>query len=154
MKKIIVQEMVTVNGFFAGPKGEIDWHNVNAEFNDVAIAFLDTVDTLLFGHITYDLMAGYWPSPVVIKDDPIVAGKMNSLKKIVFSKTLETAGWNNSTIVSTIDRSTIQKLKQSEGKDMAVFGSGMIVTALTDLGLVDEYRLIVNPVVLKDGKTL
>lgn len=154
MRKIIVQEMLTVDGFFAGANGEIDWHVVDGEFNEVAIRFLDTVDTLIFGRVTYDLMAGYWPKPDALKDDPTVAGKMNALAKIVFSKTVEKPEWNNTTMRGSIDAEEIAKMKLLPGKDMAIFGSGMIVAQLTRLGLIDEYRFITNPVILGKGKTL
>jgi dihydrofolate reductase len=154
MRKIIVQEMITVDGFFAGPKGEIDWHHVDAEFNEHSVEFLNTIDTLMFGRITYDLMASYWPTPEGLKDDPIIAEKMNSLSKIVFSKTLAKATWNNSKMFSEINAEEIKKMKEVSGKDIAIFGSGIIVTALTELGLIDEYRFIVNPVILGKGKTL
>jgi len=146
--------MITVDGFFAGEKGEIDWHHVDAEFNENATKFLDTVDTLMFGRVTYDLMESYWPTSAALKDDPIIANKMNSLRKIVFSKTADKALWNNSMMFSEISEDEIKKMKQSPGKDIAIFGSGMIVSALTDLGLIDEYRFIVNPVILGKGKTL
>ena len=154
MRKIIVQEMLTVDGFFAGPNGEIDWHNVDAEFNEFAIANLDTIDTLMFGRITYELMAGYWPSPDALKDDPNVAARMNNLKKLVFSKTPELMEWNNSSFLSEIDADAIKQMKNAPGKDIDIFGSGQIVTALARLGLIDEYRFFMNPVILGDGRTL
>ena len=153
MRKIIVQEMITVDGFFAGTKGEIDWHNVDAEFNDFAISMLTTADTLLFGRTTYDLMASYWPTQAGIEDDPVVAERMNSLQKVVISKTLQNAEWNNSMVLSEINKNEIMKMKEAPGKDILIFGSGTIVSALTKLGLVDEYRLIVNPVILGEGKS-
>jgi len=154
MRKIIVQEMLSVDGFFARPNGEIDWHVVDAEFNDYASSVLDSVDALVFGRVTYDLMAGYWPSPDALKDDPIIAAKMNALPKIVFSKTRETLDWNVSQILHEIDPKAIQGLKEQPGKDLIIFGSGTIVSALTQLGLVDEFRLFVAPVILGKGKTL
>src|SRR5258708_12246126 len=96
MKKLLVSEMVSVDGFFAGPNGEIDWHNVDEEFNTFAIEQLDSVDTLVFGRVTYELMASYWPTAEALKDDSVVAAKMNALPKIVFSKTLENLPGNNS----------------------------------------------------------
>jgi dihydrofolate reductase len=154
MRKIIVSEMISVDGFFAGPNGEIDWHNVDAEFNEYAIEMLKSLDTLMFGRITYDLMASYWPAEPALKDDPIVAGYMNSLAKIVFSKTQTSLPWNNTTVRNEIVAEEIMNMKQQPGKDIAIFGSGTIVTALTKLGLIDEYRLTVNPVVLGKGKPL
>jgi dihydrofolate reductase len=146
--------MVTVDGFFAGPNGEIDWHVVDAEFNEYAIAMLNAADTILFGRITYEMMASYWPMPPATTNDPIVAERMNNLAKIVFSTTQENLAWNNSTVVKTIDSAEIMKMKQAPGKDILILGSGTIVSAFAGLGLIDEYRLIVNPVVLGAGKTL
>ena len=154
MRKVIVSMMVTLDGFFAGPNGEIDWHVVDDEFNEYADDFLSSVDTLLFGRVTYQLMADYWPSPSATTDDPIIADKMNQLHKIAFSKTLEKVEWNHSRLVKGNIAEEIAKLKQQPGKDMAIFGSGSIVSTFTQLGLIDEYRIIVNPVVLGSGKPL
>ncbi len=154
MRKIIVQEMLSADGFFCGPKGEIDWHLVDAEFNDAAVGFLDTLDTLIFGRVTYDLMAGYWPTEGALKDDPRVAERMNALQKIVFSTTIDRSPWNNTVMKNTIDAKEIAGLKHAEGKDIAIFGSGMVVAQLARLGLIDGYRFIVNPVVLGVGRTL
>ncbi len=146
--------MITVDGFFAGPNGEIDWHRVDAEFNQDSMEFLENVDTLMFGRVTYDLMASYWPTPEGLKDDTVIASKMNSLPKIVFSKTENKALWNNSKMITEINAEEIKKIKQAPGKDIAIFGSGMIVSALTELDLIDEYIFIVNPVILGKGKSL
>ena len=157
MKKIVVFNMVSVDGFFAGPNGEIDWHNVDeaGEFNEFAISQLkEEVGVILFGRATYELMAGYWPKDGAIKDDPVVAANMNSLPKIVFSRTLEKAGWNNTTLAKTVDPAEINRMKQEIGKDIFIFGSGQLVQEFARLGLVDEYRLMVNPVALGSGKVL
>jgi dihydrofolate reductase len=154
MRKIIVREMITVDGFFAGVNGEIDWHQVDEEFNADSAEFLEGVDTLIFGRVTYDLMASYWPTEEVMKEDPIIAGKMNSLEKIVFSKTVEKSDWNNTKMHLDIKKDEIEKLKQSPGKDIAIFGSGTIVSVFAELGLIDEYIFVVNPMILGKGKTL
>ena len=151
MRNVIVSMMVTLDGYFAGPNGEIDWHVTGEEFNEYAIALLDSVDTLIFGRVTYSGMASYWPTPTALKNDPEVAGKMNELSKIVFSKTLDKVEWQNSRLIKEIDRSVIQKMKAQPGKDLAIFGSGSIVSAFTQLGLIDEYRLLYNPVVFGSG---
>ncbi|HLE42001.1 MAG TPA: dihydrofolate reductase family protein [Nitrospirota bacterium] len=154
MRKVFVFNLVTLDGYFEGPRREIDWHNVDAEFNEYAIGMLNSVDTLLFGRVTYELMAGYWPTPDAMKNDPIVAGKMNSLPKIVFSRTLDKVAWNNSRLVKSNVEEEIQKIKKQQGKDIVILGSGSIVSELAPLGLIDEYRLMVNPVVLGAGKPL
>ena len=154
MKKLILQMMVSVDGYFEGPSRELDWHNVDAEFNDLAISFLDTVDTLLFGRVTYELMAGYWPTEHAIKDDPIVAGKMNALHKVVVSRTLKKVEWNNSTLVKGDLIEEVRRLKQQPGKDIAIFGSSDVAVPLVHQDLLDEFRIMVNPVILGRGKSL
>lgn len=154
MRKLFVFNLVTLDGYFEGPSREIDWHNVDAEFNKYAVDMLNSVDTLLFGRVTYELMASFWPTPDAIKNDPIVAEKMNSLPKIVFSRTLDKVAWHNTRLVKDNIEEEIEKMKQLPGKDMALLGSGSIVTQFAQRGLMDEYRIMVNPIVLGDGKTL
>jgi dihydrofolate reductase len=152
MRKLIFQMMITLDGYFEGPHREIDWHNVDAEFNDYAIDLLNNVDVLLFGRVTYQLMASYWPTSAAMANDPIVAEKMNSLSKIVFSKTLEKAEWNNTWLLRENVGEEITKLKKQQGKDIAIFGSSELALTLVRLGLIDEFRIFVNPVVLGSGK--
>ena len=154
MRKVLVSEMISLDGYFAGPHGDLSWHNVDDEFNALSIEQLDSVDTLLFGRVTYGFMASYWPSAEGLADDPIVAGKMNALAKIVFSTTLTHAEWQNSRIVKAQAAEEIATHKQQPGKDMLIFGSGTLVTTLAEHGLIDEYRLYVNPVALGNGTPL
>jgi dihydrofolate reductase len=158
MRKVILSNLVTLDGFFAGPNGELDWHIVNEEFNGYANDLLSKVDALLFGRVTYQLMADYWPAaatnPSTPKSDLEIADKMNNLPKIVFSKTLQEVKWNNSRLVKVNIAEEISKMKQQPGKDMVIFGSGSIVTTFMQLGLIDEYRILVNPVVLGNGNPL
>ncbi len=151
MSKIILFNLITLDGYFAGPDGDINWHNVDGEFNDFAIRQLDTAAGLIFGRVTYQLMAGYWPTRMAIDDDPIVAGKMNALPKIVFSRTLDKAEWNNTRLVKRNTMEEVQQLRRQPGKDWFVFGSGDLAASLTQNGLIDEYRLMVNPIVLGNG---
>ena len=143
--------MVTLNGYFAGPHNEIDWHVVDEEFNHYAADMLGHTDLLMFGRTTYDLMAGYWPTKAARSDDPIVAGKMNSTPKIAFSTTLKEPTWANTEVVSAISPESI---KNQAGQDILLLGSGTIVQTLTNFELIDEYRLMVNPVTLSAGKVL
>ncbi len=158
MKRVIVSMMVSLDGFFAGPNGEIDWHVVDEEFNQYAIELLNTVDTILFGRVTYQLFESYWPAaatnPPTSKSDLAIAHKINNITKIVFSNTLEKVVWKNTRLVKEVIPEEIMKMKQQPGKGMVIFGSGSIVSTFTQLGLIDEYRIIVNPVVLGDGKPL
>jgi dihydrofolate reductase len=160
MRKVFLFNMTTLDGFFEGPNQDISWHQVDDEFNEFAVNQLKEVDMLLFGRVTYQGMASYWPTEFAIKDDPMVAGLMNSLPKIVFSKTLDKAEWNNSRLVSDHAAKEVSKLKEQPGKDIAIFGSSDLVVTLADAapssgsGLIDEYRIIVNPVFLGAGTPL
>jgi dihydrofolate reductase len=154
MPKIMVFNMVSVDGFFAGTDGSINWHNVDGEFNEFAAKQTGEFGMLIFGRVTYDLMANYWPTDQARKNDPIVAKIMNTTPKIVFSKNLQKATWNNTSLVSDINVDEIKQLKEQSKKDMAIFGSGQIVREFAKLGFIDEYRLMVNPVILGTGKPL
>jgi dihydrofolate reductase len=154
VRRVVLFNMVTLDGYFAGPNGEIDWHHVGEEFNDFAGQQLDSADGLLFGRVTYQLMASYWPTDAAISNDPIIALKMNNLPKVVFSRTLEAVEWNNVSLVKENLAEEIRKLKEQPGKDLLLFGSADLASTLTQLGLIDEYRLMVNPVVLGSGKPL
>ena len=154
MRKVFLFNMVTLDGFFEGPNQDISWHHVDDEFNEFAIDQLKEVDTLLFGRVTYEGMASYWPTEFAIRDDPIVAGLMNNLPKIVFSKTLEKAEWSNSRLIKENVPEEVSKLKQQPGKDIAIFGSSDLAVTLAESGLIDEYRIIVNPVFWGGGTPL
>jgi dihydrofolate reductase len=152
MRKIILFNMVSVDGLFEGPDGNIDWHRTDEEFNDFAIDQLNSAGGLLFGRLTYQLMASYWPNAG--QDDPDVAEKMNSLPKYVFSRTLQSADWENTRLVKDDAAAEVKRLKQEPGSDLFIFGSADLAAALTAQGLIDEYRLIINPVILGSGRPL
>lgn len=154
MRKVIFQIMVTLDGFYEGPNHEIDWHNVDEEFNDYTIELLNNLDYLIFGRISYELMASYWPSIAAMNSDPIVAHKMNTLSKIVFSKSLSTVKWKNTRLIKDNIAEEIAKLKQQQGKSMAIFGSSDLALTFIELGLIDEYRIFINPLVQGNGKSL
>jgi dihydrofolate reductase len=154
MRKLFSFNMITLDGFFEGPNQDISWHNVDEEFNDFAIEQSRTGDTLVFGRVTYQLMASYWPTPDAIKNDPIVADYMNRVSKIVVSRTLEKAEWNNTRLIKDHVAEEITKLKQQPGRDIAVFGSANLLSTLMQLDLVDEHRIMVNPVILGNGNPL
>ncbi|HZU67687.1 MAG TPA: dihydrofolate reductase family protein [Ktedonobacteraceae bacterium] len=154
MRKVFLFMMVTLDGFYEGPDHSIDWHNVDEEFNDFAINQLNDIGMLVFGRATYELMASFWPTDFAREDDPIVAEKMNTIPKIVVSRTLEKADWQNTRLVKEHVAEEISELKQQPGKDIAVFGSSDLAVSLLEMGLLDELRIMVNPVVLGSGKSL
>jgi dihydrofolate reductase len=151
MGKVRVFNFVTLNGYYKGPNGDISWHRHGAEENAYAAEALKTGSTLLFGRATYELMASYWPTPLAVQNDPLVAAGMNNAEKIVFSRTLEQVDWNNARLVRENVAETVRKMKQHPGKDMTILGSGSIATQLAERGLIDEYQIMVDPVVLGEG---
>lgn len=152
MRKLFSFNMVSLDGFFEGPNQEIDWHNTDNEFNEFAIEQTSSVDTLLFGRVTYQLMASYWPTETAVNADPIVADLMNRLSKIVFSRTLESVDWNNTRLIRENASQELINMKMQPGKDLAIFGSAILISSLMDV--IDEHRVMVNPVLLGSGSPL
>lgn len=154
-RRLIVWNLVTLDGFFEGPKKwEIDWHEYawGEELEQLSQDQLASADLLLFGRVTYQGMAQYWSSAQ--GETAETADFMNQLPKIVFSSTLEHADWNNTRLVKGPAEEEVARLKQQPGKDMLVFGSAELASSLLRGGLVDEYRLGVVPVVLGGGTPL
>ena len=154
MGHVRVFNFLTLNGYFKGPNQDISWHrHGGAEENEYSGEGAGSGSTLLFGRRTYKMMASYWPTPAALKSDPVVAQGMNSAEKVVFSKTLKKADWNNTRIVKGNLEKEIKRMKQA-GKDMTVLGSGTIVTQLAQAGLIDEYVIMLDPVAIPSGTTL
>jgi len=154
MRKLFAFNMVTLDGFFEGSNHDISWHHVDEEFNQFAIEQTSTVGAILFGRVTYEGMASYWPTPAAQADDPVVANLMNTLPKVVFSRTLQKAEWNNTRLIEGDMGEEVLKMKQAPGHDLAVFGSANLLSSLMQLDLVDEHRVMVNPVLIGSGTPL
>ncbi len=155
MRKLVVFNHVTLDGFFVDMKGDMSWaHKNDAEWNAFVAENAGGGGQLLFGRVTYDLMAGFWPTLHAIQSMPVVAERMNNLPKVVFSKTLEKASWNNTKLVKGDIATAIRTMKKEPGEGMVILGSGSIVSQLAQEGLIDEYQIVVNPVVLGRGKTM
>ena len=160
MRKITVFNYVTLDGFFSGPLGEIDWFKSikkDKEFDRETHDQAKSGGTAIFGHTTYEMMKNYWPTPEAIKNDPEMAKVMNNGDKIVFSRKLESVEqgphWKNVSLLKEITKENITKLKKQKGKDITIIGSGSIIRQLAELGLIDEYQLMVVPIVLGTGKS-
>jgi len=157
MRKLVVFNQVSLDGYFVDMNGDMSWaHNVNKdeEWDAFVAANASAGGPLVFGRITYELMTGYWPTPLAIQNDPIVAERMNNLPKVVFSRTLDKASWKNTKLVAGDMVGEIRKMKKEAGEDMTILGSGSIVSQLTQHGLIDEYQIVVNPVALGKGRTI
>jgi dihydrofolate reductase len=148
MGKLVFNVMTSLDGFYAGPNGELDWHYADAEHEAIAVEMLGASDMLLFGRITYEMMASYWPTA---PSDP-VADRMNALPKIVASRTLQQADWNNTRLVKDNIAQEVALLKQQARKDVTILGSANLAADLIASGLVDELLVMVCPIVLGAGK--
>jgi len=151
MRKLSVFNFITLNGYFEGPGRDISWHTHGGESNEYSEKMSNLGNTLLFGRITYELMASYWPTEYAMKNDPIVAEGINKAEKIVFSRTLNKVEWSNSKLVKDNMVEEVKKMKQLPGKDMTILGSGSIITQLAEHDLIDEFQFMLDTVVLGDG---
>jgi dihydrofolate reductase len=150
MRRLIMWNMVTLDGFFEGTQSwEIDWHVWGDDLEQLSLEQLRSADMLLFGRLTYQGMAGFWQTAT-----GEVAELMNSIPKVVFSRTLESADWDNSRLVKTNAEQEVARLKQQPGKDLFIFGSADFSSALMKAGLIDEYRMGLNPILLGGGNPL
>lgn len=170
MRKIVVFDRVTADGYFSGPEGNLDWVVPDAEIDKLGgDAVPGSGNMMLFGRRTYQMFESFWPH--VLKDspeapDPHIPGRqsaamrgmavwLHEATKIVFSKSLKDATWHNSRLLRDVDPAGIDALKNEPGgNEIMIFGSGQLVSKLTALGLIDEYHLIVSPLLLGGGKAL
>jgi dihydrofolate reductase len=155
MRRLLVFNMVSLDGYFVDGKKEMSWaHKNDEEWNTFAGGNASGSGVLLFGRVTYEMMASYWPSPMALKNSPVVAKGMNEMPKIVFSRTLDSVSWNNTTLLKGDLAAEVRKLKGETGPDMVILGSGSIVSQLAQHNLIDEYQLALSPIVLGQGRTL
>ena len=154
MRKMFSFMMTSADGYHADLGQALDWHNVDQEFSQFALAQLREAGTLVFGRVTYEGMAAFWPAPAGEESDPEVAKAMNTTPKIVISRTLAQAGWAGTQVISHHAEEELARLKQQPGKDIVVAGSSTLTAGLLQAGLLDELRIMVNPVILGQGRSL
>lgn len=154
MREIIVFENITLDGFIAGPNGEIDWAVHDDEVTELSRQGRSSVDTFLFGRITYDMMSGFWPTAAGKAANPTYAEILNTAPKVVFSRTLKEPSWQATRVLDDLKKEGIVALKEHPGAGIMILGSASIVQELAAIGMIDEYQLIVNPVVLGKGLRL
>jgi dihydrofolate reductase len=155
MHRITVFNSVTLDGYFTDASGDMSWaHKQDEEWSKFVEENAKGEATLLFGRITYDLMSSFWPTSNAKDNFPVVAERMNSLPKVVFSRALDKATWNNTKLVKGDLVTEVRKMKNEAGRDMVIMGSGTIVSQLTQAGLIDEYQIALNPIVLGKGRTM
>lgn len=151
MRKLTAFNFLTLNGFYKGPGNDISWHKHGGEESEYSSDSLKSNNILLFGRVTYELMASYWPTPFAIENDPANAKGMNDAEKIVFSNTMKKADWNNTRIIGGNIVEEMKKLKQTPGKDLTILGSGSIISQFANEGLIDGYEIMIDPVALGEG---
>jgi dihydrofolate reductase len=151
MGKLVVFDFISLNGFFKGLGGDLSWAHGDEESDAFAIASNKEGGMLLFGRVTYEMMAGFWPTSFAQELNPALADGMNKAEKVVFSRTLAKPEWNNTRVVKDDMVEEIKMLKQIRGKDMTILGSGSIVNQLAEEGLIDEYQIMIHPIVLEGG---
>jgi dihydrofolate reductase len=158
MRKLVVFNHMSLDGYFTDAHGDMSFarnDKPDAEWDTFVAGNAGGGGTLVFGRITYELMASFWPTPIAAEQMPVVAERMNALPKVVFSRTLEKVSWSNTKLVKHDLIGTIRKMrKEVGGGDMVIFGSGSIVSQLAQNALIDEYQILVDPVVLGNGRTM
>ena len=168
MRRIVMFNHVTADGYFAGQDGNLDWVMSDEEADKQSVRQFPDFDTVVLGRKTYDMFAAYWPKALdnpggaadphgTKKPSPeihAIAVWLNSAVKLVFSKTLKNPTWNNTRVIQELDPNAIAALKRQPGKHMMLFGSASIVSKLTKHKLIDEYRFLVSPVILGTGRKL
>jgi dihydrofolate reductase len=155
MPKLVVYNSMSLDGYFTDADGDMSWaHKQDPEWQAFVSENAGGGGQLLFGRVTYDLMASFWPTPLAAHSNPIVADRMNNLRKYVFSTTLQQAAWNNTILFKGDLATEVRKLKQEPGPAIVIMGSGSVVAQLAEAGLIDEYQIVLNPLVVGSGRTL
>ena len=155
MRRLSVFNNVSLDGYFTDGKGDMSWaHKSDPEWMEFTIGNAKGGGVLMFGRVTYDMMASFWPTPAAMQSLPDVATSMNKAEKVVFSRTMDKAGWNNTTVIKGDIADRVRKMKNEPGAGMVIMGSGQIVAQLAQAGLIDEYQIAVAPVVLGSGRTM
>src|SRR5580692_1074616 len=149
MRKLIVYNTVSLDGYFTDIDSRLDWaHKADPQWQAFVSENARDGGELVFGRVTYELMASFWPTPLAAQSNPIVAARMNSLPKVVFSRTLDKVSWSNARLINGDLAAEVRRLKRETGPNMVIMGSGSIVAQLAESSLIDEYQIVANPTVL------
>jgi dihydrofolate reductase len=160
MRKLFLHMFLSVDGYFEGPEKDLGWSQrvaLDEDYQTYSNQLLCSVDAMLIGRKVYDLFASYWPEAEKINQHPAqleAARLLNEMPKYVVSKKLKVAEWQNSHIIRNDIIKSIKKLKRQAGKDIVVFGGAELVNSLLAHQLIDEYRLVIHPVILGNGRKL
>ncbi|WP_067838042.1 dihydrofolate reductase family protein [Amphibacillus sediminis] len=153
MAKLIAQTVISVDGYFEGANSTISWHHIDNDYNNYAASLLQKAEMILFGRVTYQLMEAYWPSAQAYQESAAIAKPINALKKMVFSRTLTDSKWPNTLIERRDAVEVVNHLKEQMDGHLVILGSGMLIQELTKHRLIDEYQLMVTPIILGEGRS-
>jgi dihydrofolate reductase len=156
MRKVILDTIISLDGYYTTPKSEIDWFEFDKEEIEWSKQILRRVDAMLYGRVTYQEFSEFWPkaSPSPEGFDSEIIEQLNGLQKMVFSRTLPEAKWRPAILIGENPVDAVARLKRGPGKDMVIVGSGTLVSALVRGDLIDEYRIRIRPIILGAGKSL
>jgi dihydrofolate reductase len=156
MRRLIVDTIMSLDGYYTDPNNSIDWFDFDGGENEWSTDILRRVDTIIFGRRTYEEFSTFWPTsrPKANGFEPEIIQRLNELPKIVISKSLVDAPWKPVVIERGNPDQMISKLKEQSGEDMVLLGSGSLVAALARDGLIDEYRVRIRPIILGAGRPL
>jgi len=155
MRKLHVYDTISLDGYFTDAANDMSWaHRRDPEWSQYVAGNASGDGALLFGRVTYDQMAAFWPTPQAAQMMPEVAAGMNRMPKYVVSRTMEKPGWQNTTLVKGDLATEIGKLKVQDGPDLTILGSGNLISQLTELRLIDSFQLVLSPTILGKGRTL
>jgi len=152
MRKIFLFMNVSLDGYFEGPDHDISW--THRGFEAYSSEQSQEVDTVLFGHRTYEMMKSFWPTADAQEFAPEIARFMNEKRKVVASHTPFEPGWSNVTVFNVDVPREVRRLKEGPGKTIAIFGSNNLCVNLMEDGLIDEFQIIINPVAIGEGTSL
>jgi len=156
MRKLLVFNSVTVDGYFTDKNNDMSWahRQSDLEWDEFVAGNARSGGELLFGRVTYEMMASFWPTPAAAQQFPEVAAGMNNSPKVVFSRSLDSVSWQNTRLMKGNLADEVRKLKDEPGDHLVIMGSGSIISQLALENVIDEYQLVVNPIVLGTGRTI
>ena len=154
MRKLSAFIFLSLDGYYKGLNEDISWNRHGEDEGEFSAKNLEADNILLFGRVTYDMMAGFWTTAAAWENLPKVAKGMNNAEKIVFSNTIKDASWANTKIINNGIADKIREMKKQPGKDMTILGSGCILNQFAEAGLIDEYQIMIYPIAIGNGVSL
>jgi dihydrofolate reductase len=154
MNRLTSFHFISLDGYYADPRADTSWHPRDEAGSAYAVERMQSGNTLLFGRVTYEFMASFWPTPTAIEHLPELAERMNRADKIVFSRTLKKADWRGTRLIADDAVDSVRRLKETSERDMTLLGSGSLLKQLAEHALIDEFQFMVDPIALGAGRSI